>query len=363
VSRLALSKELDLAPSTIGIYVERLLEEGFLCEEKQQKPQKSGRPEVFLKLNPARGFFVGVDFYAEHIMALSVDFANQSVKQEVILLDSSDDEKCILKKIVKVIHDVHLPDQELLGLGVSIPGTIDQESGTLIKYKWLPNIANLAIGAELQRHFLVPVTFENTANLMALGEMKFGRNRDLQNFINMTIRSGIGCGVIINGQIVSGENNLCGEVEYWRCPSVGSGDALPELGELCSSSGIVQKVKDELEKGAVSTLGAKTTIEKVIEAYGEGDSLAEKIIGESILTLSWALTQISLMLAPKKIILSGDLTALNSLWLEPILLQVGELYKRLPMEPPTIELSTLGKNSAALGAASMAIQNWRLSRD
>ena len=174
ISRLALSKQLSLAPSTVGIYVERLLEEGFLLEAKKKKALKSGRPEVHLLVNPERGEFIGVDFFAERIMAMAVDFGNNKLREHVVSVTKTDSAETLEKKLILCIESVLTEEREVLGIGVSIPGSLDKEKGILIKYKWLPEIENFEIGKLLQKHFSSPAAFENTANLMALGEMNFG---------------------------------------------------------------------------------------------------------------------------------------------------------------------------------------------
>ena len=197
---------------------------------------------------------------------------------------------------------------------------------------------------------------------MALGERKFGFEKTLDNFISDTIRSGIGCAVVINKQIVPGENNLCGEIEYWKCPGDTKDGKLPELGELVSSSGIIAQISQALENGETSILNKIFGIQDVIHAFLEGDSLSKKIVEESIATLAWALGQMSLMLAPQQFVMAGDFTALADSWLLLLRKGLSDYYEGLPMQPPIIRLSSLGDDCAALGAASMAIQNWRLNR-
>src|SRR5688572_33036306 len=79
VSRVELARHLGLAPSTAGIYVERLIEEGYL-EESDKAERETGRPPMLLRLNPERGEFVGVDFEARNIMAVAVDFSDTPLR-------------------------------------------------------------------------------------------------------------------------------------------------------------------------------------------------------------------------------------------------------------------------------------------
>src|SRR5436190_16467423 len=80
MSRVELARGLNLAPSTVGIYVDHLVDEGYLFEGKATE-RESGRPPTILALNPHGGRFIGVDFEARNIMAVSVDFSQKRIKE------------------------------------------------------------------------------------------------------------------------------------------------------------------------------------------------------------------------------------------------------------------------------------------
>src|SRR6185295_15573764 len=89
VSRVDLARHLDLAPSTAGIYVERLIKEGYL-EESDKAERETGRPPMLLRLNAERGEFVGVDFEARNIMAVAVDFSDKPLRNAHLRIAESD---------------------------------------------------------------------------------------------------------------------------------------------------------------------------------------------------------------------------------------------------------------------------------
>src|SRR5580693_4773635 len=103
LSRVELARDLNLAPSTVGIYVDHLIEEGFLSESKRVGSE-FGRPPAALALNPQGGRFIGVDFEARNIMATSVDFSQKPLKRFHDTISQTDSVEHILEKIEHAIH-------------------------------------------------------------------------------------------------------------------------------------------------------------------------------------------------------------------------------------------------------------------
>src|SRR5690242_8580853 len=125
LSRAELARSLNLAPSTIGIYVDHLIREGFLFEGKPAE-RNFGRPPTILDLNPRGGRFIGVDFEARNIMAESVDFSQKPLKQFHDTLTATDSAENVLRKIEYAIETVMADDgRKVLGIGVGVPGVID----------------------------------------------------------------------------------------------------------------------------------------------------------------------------------------------------------------------------------------------
>src|SRR6185295_7297370 len=143
VSRVDLARHLDLAPSTAGIYVERLIKEGYL-EESDKAEREIGRPPMMLRLNPERGEFVGVDFEARNIMAVAVDFSDKPLRNAHIRIAESDSVEQITRKIEQAIRKV-MPEDEnrLLAIGVGVPGLVDSSKGVALHYEYIAHWKNV----------------------------------------------------------------------------------------------------------------------------------------------------------------------------------------------------------------------------
>src|SRR5512138_2866630 len=135
LSRVDLARILNLAPSTVGIYVDHLVEEGFLFEGRAAE-RDFGRPPTILALNPQGGRFIGVDFEARNIMAMAVDFSQRPLKHFHDTISAAESVESILQKIehtVKVVGQGD--DRKVLAIGVGVPGVIDPVKGIALSYK------------------------------------------------------------------------------------------------------------------------------------------------------------------------------------------------------------------------------------
>src|ERR1035438_9939997 len=218
ISRIALARRLQIAPSTVGNYTGRLITEGFLVES-EKADIGSGRPPTALRLNPDGGQFIGVDFEARNIMAMAVDFSDRPLKQahrEIKRLDAVPD---IIKKIEQAIVEV-LPQTQshLLAIGVGVPGLVDPTKGVALHYKYIDRWKNVPLATKLAKRFGVPVYLENNVRSMALAEQWFGQGRGVKDWLCIGILSGIGLGIVAGGQLQHGADHRAGEIGRWLCP-------------------------------------------------------------------------------------------------------------------------------------------------
>ncbi len=212
ISRVELARKLRLAPSTAGIYVERLIKEGYL-EESDKATRDNGRPPVLVRLNPERGEFVGVDFEARNIMAVAVDFSDKPLRNAHLQIAESDSAEQVTRKIEQAIRKVMPPDEnQLLAIGVGVPGLVDSAKGVALHYEYISQWKNVPLAAALRKKFGVPVFIENAIRTMALAELWFGQGLGVGDFLCIGIRSGIAAGMVLDGRLYSGGMHAAGEL-------------------------------------------------------------------------------------------------------------------------------------------------------
>jgi predicted NBD/HSP70 family sugar kinase len=377
ISRVLLARELHMAPSTVGSYVARLCTEGFLVESKNGVSE-AGRPPTALRLNPNGGQFIGVDFEARNIMATAVDFSDTPLKHVHKTIEEGETAPQILRKIEQAIAGV-LPDSpsQLLAIGVGVPGLVDAANGVALHYKHIKEWRHVALTAPLATKFEVPVFLENCVRSMALAEMWFGRGRGQENFLCLGIRSGIGVGIVAGGQLQRGATHQSGEIGRWRYPwpvnplarffadSVSPRPKDMELEDVASVRALVgalERARQAKEKSILSTQTRSITFADVVRAAQLRDPLTVQMIELAAEILGQAVSQLIFALNPGQVILAGPLTLLGGTLLDPLRERVATMLRAADADVPVIVNSTMGEYNGALGAAALAVHQWKPGR-
>jgi len=358
ISRVELARDLGLAPSTAGIYVERLISEGFLVETESES-RDAGRPPRLLRPNPDGGEFIGVDFESRNIMAVAVDFSDKPLRNAHRSIDPSDSVSLILQKLEEAIAEV-LPrnPNRLLAIGVGVPGIVDASRGVAVHYKYIAQWKDVPLVAQLNARFNVPVFLENNARTMALAELWFGQGRGLSDFICLGIRSGIGAGIVLNGRLQCGSKCGAGELGRWRAFEPGA----PELQEIASARAIretLRKLAGGRKKTVLRAGPNGISFADVVVAAQQRDGLTLQTLGHAAELLGHAIGQMTLLLDPGKIILAGPLSQLGDLFLDPVRGAAAKAVSAAGVAAPEITNSTMGEFSGALGAAALALHEWK----
>ena len=339
---------------------------------------EAGRPATALRLNPDGGQFIGVDFEARNIMAMSVDFSDTPIKHVHEQITESDTVPQILKKIETAITAV-LPDNQgrLLAIGIGVPGLVDPAKGMALDYKYIKNWQNVQLTAPLAEKFGVPVYLENTIRSMALAEMWFGQGRGEENFFCLGIRTGIGAGIVAGGQLQRGSAHRAGEVGRWRVPwpksamtqffwdnseSMGEDVELQEVASVRAILAALERARRAKKKSVLFTLPEPLKFNDIVRAAQQRDALTAQILGVAAELLGQAVAQLALALNPSKVIMAGPLTLLGDTLLHPLRARAEELLHASGANLPAIVNSSMGEYSGALGAAALAVHEWKPTR-
>jgi predicted NBD/HSP70 family sugar kinase len=356
LSRVELARDLNLAPSTVGIYVDHLIEEGFLTESKRVGSE-FGRPPTALALNPQGGRFIGVDFEARNIMATSVDFSQKPLKQYHGSITAADSIEVILAKIEHSIDAVLSEDgRRVLAIGVGVPGVIDPVHGVARQYKHIRGWSHIPLAQRLSQRFGVPVFLENNIRSMALAELWFGQGRGLEDFICLGMRSGVGAGIIVDGHVYHGSNNLAGEIGDWPCADGEADAGVSTLEEIASLRGIQAALAAD---GAAQLVagGEEFGVEQLLRAVQEGDERVRILLDRAAQKLGLVISQLNRAFNPGKIILAGTFPALGGVFLDRLRECFQEASRSADLPP--LAVSDLGEFNGAIGAAALAVHQWK----
>ncbi|HEX4149516.1 MAG TPA: ROK family protein, partial [Pirellulales bacterium] len=309
IARIELARELKLVASTAGIYVDRLIERGYLVESVKAV-RGLGRPPVMVELNPQGGRFIGVDFDARQVMAVAVDFAQQPLEQVRRTIPPRATTARVLAIIESLVAEViGSRRRDVLGIGLAVPGPIDPEQGISREYKFIRDWHDVAIGPQIAARFQVPVHVENNLRSLALGELWCGQGRGLNHLVCLGIRSGIGSGIIADGKLLGGANNRAGEIGRWiYSPSAKS--AARTIEDTVSLTAILAEAQQRLAGGEASTLGKPgdaPTVAELLAAAAAGDELALELVQQAARVHGWVAHQLAQLLDPQRVIVAGPL--------------------------------------------------------
>ena len=252
-------------------------------------------------------------------------------------------------------------------IGVGSPGCIDINSG-----KVLGSCPNLPfwVGTNLKqifRKFSRPITTDNDANLMALAEAKFGAARNCRDVVCLTLGSGIGGGIILNGEIYRGSNFAAGEIGHTsvnflgeRC-NCGRLDCMETYASANAMLKRSQKLARTNRKSLLNQLirknGNRLDVPTLFLAYGKKDRIARKIVEETAETLSTGIANVVNILSPEMVVIGGGLVDENADIIKKIEKQVKQKAFSAATGNLKIRRAKLGNQAGFIGAAYQASQS------
>ena len=297
--------------------------------------------------------FFGVDFEARSLFGVAVDFSQNTIARHTITHQrppSSDQLIHSIKLLLQHLHD-EVGKRPPLAIGLGVPGQVDPDKGMALHYEHISGWDNIPLSDEINSAFKVPVFLDNNTRTMILAERWFGAAAGCNDLICINVRTGLSVAVISDSNLLRGSHNLAGEIRGWHAPpghnsneqklleEVGALSAIlePYIGEGNDLTAAWSRFRDQLEFKDSDTLKKLADIASV-----HGD-------------LAATLAQ---LLNPEKIILTGPLSEIGDNYLDLVKAASKAALEDLPFTPPSIQLSTLGMYSGAVGAAALALQQW-----
>ncbi len=267
----------------------------------------------------------------------------------------------VSQSITKMLEENRV---ELAAVGIGCPSPLDIEKGLVLSPSNLPGWDNFPLVKLFRERFAVPIALDNDANAAALGECVYGAGRGLKNIIYITVSTGIGGGIIINGDIFHGVAAGAGELGHTivqpngvrcNCGSIGC------LETICSGVHIARRARERLVKGESSLINelsaniSEVTAKTVVEAVRRKDKLAVEIWDETCRYLSIGIANSISLLAPEAVIIGGGIAAATGeLLFAPLRRLVPQFVSMVPADKINILPAELGSESGVCGALVMA---------
>ncbi len=250
---------------------------------------------------------------------------------------------------------------KIAGIGLGVAGLIDRKNGKVIKSPNITAINDLLIKDRLEKEFSMPVILENDANTYAFGEKWVGAGKNYDNFVVITLGTGLGGGLIYHGTLYEGpveigHMTIVPSGRYCTCGSYGC------LESYSSGRAIVDRAVSSLEKGADSLLSEccdgnyyKITPEIVYQIAMEGDSLSREVFREAGHFLGIGIANLINLLNLDAVIIGGGLIGAWDLFIEDIKKEIAKrAFKPLSANVKLIK-SSLSHDAGAIGAAGLLL--------
>ena len=268
-----------------------------------------------------------------------------------------------IKQAIKdLMKETETTAADIKGIGFDFPGQVDYKTGVVKLAPNIPGWVNVPIAQMIEEAFHIPTRIDNDVRCAALGEMNFGAGKGCQNFVCITVGTGIGSGLVVNGQLVRGAANAAGEIGHIKLqmkdgPICGCGDT-GCLEAFASGPSIVAMAQDYLKSGKSTKFremagDGEITPYIVAKAAEAGDPVAKrifKIIGEYV---GMGLVSVINLLNPEKVIIGGGVAEAGDLLLEPIRKTVMERAMVVARESVEIVPAELGNSAGVIGASML----------
>ncbi|MEI3271483.1 MAG: ROK family protein [Candidatus Gastranaerophilaceae bacterium] len=270
-----------------------------------------------------------------------------------------------IKQAIKdLMKETNTTAKDIDGIGFDFPGQVDYKTGVVKLAPNIPGWVNVPIAQMIEEEFHIPTRIDNDVRCAALGEMKFGAGQGCENFVCITVGTGIGSGLVVNGQLVRGASNAAGEIGHIKLQMkdgliCGCGDT-GCLEAYASGPSIVAMAQDYI-KGGKSTKfremaaaeGGEITPYMVAKAAEAGDPVAKRIfaiVGEYI---GIGLTSVINLLNPEKVIIGGGVAEAGDLLLDPIRKTIKERAMVVAGSVVEIVPAQLGNSAGVIGASML----------
>ncbi|WP_062989799.1 ROK family protein [Nocardia anaemiae] len=363
-SRQEIARATGLSFATVGNMIAELLDVGVLAELGYDAPG-IGRPRAQLAINPARGMLVGVDMAETSIHFDLFDLAMSVLRSVEIPVDpAATRPEDVTELIVRGIAELTADDAErVLGVGLSVPGLVEPEGGVSVfspYWDW----HDVSLKSLLQPRVPHPLYLDNPLKASTAAHLWFGAGRDVDDLIVVTLRAGVGIGVVIDGTLYRGVTNSAGEWGHTnlvidgrecRCGRHGCVEA------YVSARGIVQTLR---EIAPASPLLAADDAATIAAIAASDDPVASTVIEKTGNYLGVAVANLVNLFNPRTMVF-GDLVAnvLGERLIDTTRRVAAHHAMSDPFAAVTLQLCTLPHNPVSLGAATFALEGFLADRE
>jgi predicted NBD/HSP70 family sugar kinase len=358
IARIDIARATGISPATVTAITNELLTAGLIeriRSESRSEASKRGRPREALKLAPRAKLIAGLKVATQSIAVLIVDFEGSEIGHyEMPLTATQHSPEALCDLIVVAVHraadSCDLRYEEISGICIGLAGQIDGGRG-FVHWSSALRARDVHLGALLAERTHCPVFIENDANVVAKAEQIFGQGQLAENFIVVLLESGIGMGIVINGQLYRGARGCSGEIGHTK---VSLGGPLCQ----CGQRGCLEAHAAEYALLAAANEGGRRAfadLDSFVSAAHNGDEVAGPLLEQAERHFSSTLANIVNVFDPQLIILAAPNAARHPLCTRKVIEGIEALVVEVDTPNPVISVHGWGPLMWAKGAAAFGI--------
>lgn len=369
ISRTEISDITGWSKAKASQEIRSLVDKGYLAEVGEGA-SKGGRKPRLLGINNELGYMVGVDIGATSIDVALADVTGKIIQRCSQAADVRNRPEVLLGTCVQLIKELvslqGCQTDQILGIGVGVPGPVDFARGVLVAPPLMPGWENFPIRNFFKESFpSAYIVVDNDVNIMALGEQRAGDGAGIDHFIFVKIGTGIGAGIISNGKIHRGSDGCAGDIGHICVDKEGPLCTCGNKGCLEAMSAgpaITSKAMEAIQNGSSPILsqmrksnGDVIRPEDVNVACREGDQAALDIIRASGQMVGDVLASLVNFFNPSHIFIGGGIANFGNHLL--VAIRRAVLQRSLPLATThlTIKFSSMGSDAGVTGAIALAL--------
>lgn len=261
---------------------------------------------------------------------------------------------------LSLLEENNISLDDVLHIGIGAPGSIDTANGTIVYANNFTDSENIPIKKLLQSHIDKPVYVGNDANVAALGEVISGAAKGLKNVVMVTLGTGVGGGIVINGEIYEGQYSAGAELghiviiqngEQCTCGRRGCWEA------YASATALIRQTAQAMKEHPESLMNSMTTLDNVsgrtaFDAARKGDAAGQEVVDRYIKYIAEGIVDVINIFRPEILIIGGGICNEGDYLLKPMREYINKyVYAGNRFPEPKIAVAALGNDAGIIGAA------------
>lgn len=333
-------------------------------EYRRREPKARGDLQVYV---------LGIDLGGTKILTAVTNAQGKMLSRDHSITPATKGQKAVIQSILestgRALGQAGISAADLIAVGVGAPGLSNPETGILFTSPNLPGWRDVPLRDIIEKVLGKKAFLINDANAAAVGELHFGAARGTRNFIYITVSTGIGGGIVIDGKIYTGSTGTAGELGHMVIDDEGPLCNCGNRGcweSLASGTALAREARNHIREGASTSILyyasgdlEKVNAEVIQKAAQAGDNLANQLIARVAYYLGVGLANLTNIFNPELIVIGGGLSNMGDMLIQPAFKEAERRAFRQAYKAVRFARAELGRNSGVIGAAAFALQEIR----